>query len=85
MKRENPCFPLWGSRERRLSIIPAEPDSGIFSFLHSFNSSFLHYVKNPGLEWTDPGRKDKEKKTLSQNSSELRGLAPDFKRSEAVF
>ena len=35
--------------------------------------------------WTDPRLADKQKSTLSQNSGKLHGLAPDFKRSEAVF
>ena len=34
---------------------------------------------------TDPRLTDKEKSVQSQNSGELHGLAPDFKRSEAVF
>ena len=35
--------------------------------------------------WTVPQRIDKQKSSLSQNSGELHGLAPDLKRSEAVF
>ena len=34
---------------------------------------------------TDPRLTDKEKSAQSQNSGELHGLAPDFKRSEAVL
>ena len=34
---------------------------------------------------TVPHSVDKEKSTLSQKSDELHGLAPDFKRNEAVF
>ena len=35
--------------------------------------------------WTVPRLTDKEKSAQSQNSGELHGLAPDFKRSEAVL
>ena len=35
--------------------------------------------------WTVPQRTDKQKSSLSQNSGELHGLAPDLKRSKAVF
>lgn len=35
--------------------------------------------------WTVPRSIDKEKSALSQKSGELHGLAPDLKRSEAVF
>ena len=35
--------------------------------------------------WTVSQRTDKEKSAQSQNSGELHGLAPDFKRSEAVL
>ena len=41
--------------------------------------------KPSDAEWTVPRLADKEKNTQSQNSGELHGLAPDFKRSEAVL
>ena len=62
-----------------MHILPCHSERSEESYVCHFQS------KKPPVLWTDPGRKDKEKKTLSQNSSELRGLAPDFKRSEAVF
>ena len=36
-------------------------------------------------KWTVPGTVDEEKKNAVADKDSLRGLAPDFKRGEAVF
>ena len=42
-------------------------------------------LKAPETLWTVPQTKDKEKKNPAVDSNSLRGLAPEFNRSEAVF
>ncbi len=42
-------------------------------------------IQTSRASWTVPRSIDKEKSALSQKSGELHGLAPDLKRSEAVF
>ena len=39
----------------------------------------------PSAYWTVPQTVDKEKKNPVVDKDSLRGLAPDFNRSEAVF
>ena len=55
--------------------------------LHTFLCSILKYKNSPGTsqDWTVPQTVDKEKKTPVVDKDSLRGLAPDFNRSEAVF
>ena len=44
-----------------------------------------YFEKTRCADWTVPRSTDKEKSALSQNSGKLHGLAPDLKRSKAVF
>ena len=44
-----------------------------------------YFEKTRFADWTVPRSTDKEKSALSQNSGKSHGLAPDLKRSKAVF